>query len=94
MARLSETLVAFARWCLCGFETAIAFVGEKWAFLVPFSGAEVMAVSVVPCWGRAVVSLVSTSLCFCVLCAILFALLSPMWVRARNSSPWGTVLIV
>ena len=36
-----------ARW----FETAIAFAGEKWAFLVRFLGAEVMAVSVVPCWG-------------------------------------------
>ena len=94
MARLSETLVAFARWCLCGFETAIAFVVEKWVFLAPFSGAEVMAVSVVPCWGRAVVSSVSTSPCFCVLCAILFALLGLMWVRARNSSPWGTVVIV
>ena len=32
VARWCETLVAFARWCLCGFETAIAFAGEKWAF--------------------------------------------------------------
>ena len=40
-----------ARW----FETAIAFAGEKWAFLVRFLGAEVMAVSASP--GR------------CVLCA-------------------------
>ena len=60
--RLSETLVAFARWCLRGIETAIAFAGEKWAFLVQFSGAKVMAVSAVPCWGRAVVLLVSRSL--------------------------------
>ena len=87
VARWFETLVAFACLCLCGFETAIAFAGEKWAFLVRFSGAKVMAVSVVPCWGRAVVLLVSTSPCFCVLCAKLVALLSLMWVRARKSSP-------
>ena len=29
VARWCETLVAFARWCLCGVETAIAFAGEK-----------------------------------------------------------------
>ena len=29
VARLSETIVAFARWYLCGIETAIAFAGEK-----------------------------------------------------------------
>ena len=75
---LSETTVAFAHWCLCGVETVVAFAGEKWAFLVRFSGAEVMAVSAVPCWGRAVVLLVSTSPCFCVLCAVFVAL------RAHN----------
>ena len=32
-------------------ETAIAFAGEKWVFLVHFSGAEVMQVSRLPCWG-------------------------------------------
>ena len=32
-------------------------------------------------------SLVSTSPCFCVLCAIFFALPSLMWVRARKGSP-------
>ena len=32
-------------------ETAIAFTGAKWVFLVHFSGAEVMPVSGVPCWG-------------------------------------------
>ena len=31
--------------------------------------------------------LVSTSPCFCVLCAKLVALLGLMWVRARKSSP-------
>ena len=86
-AWLSETPVAFARWYMCGTETAIAFAGEKWAFLVQFSGAKVMAVSAVPCWGRAVVLLVSTSPCFCVLCAMFVALLALMWVRARKSSP-------
>ena len=45
VARLSETPVAFARLCLCGFETAIAFAGENWVFLVCFSGAEVVPVS-------------------------------------------------
>ena len=60
-ARLSETPVAFARVCLCGVETAIAFAGEKWVFLVHFPGAEVTPVSPVLCWGRAVVLLVSTS---------------------------------
>ena len=49
-ARLFETGVAFARVCLCGIETVIAFACEKWVFLVQFSGAEVMSVSVVPCW--------------------------------------------
>ena len=75
VARLSETAVAFARVCLCGVETAIAFAGtgrastetavafagEKWAFLVQFLVAEVTPVSVIPCWGCAVVLLVSTS---------------------------------
>ena len=82
-----ETPVAFARWCLCGFETAIAFAAEKWAVLVRFSGAEVTSVSAFPCWGRAVVLLVSPSPCFCVLCAMFVALLGLMWVRARKSSP-------
>ena len=61
VARLSETPVAFARVCLCGVETAIAFAGEKGVFLVHFPGAEVTPVSPVLCWGRAVVLLVSTS---------------------------------
>ena len=87
VARWCETAIAFACLCLCGFETAIAFAGEKWAFLVQFVGTKVMAVSVVPCWGRAVVLLVSMSLCFCVLCATFVALLGLMWVRARKSSP-------
>ena len=43
-----------------------------------FSGAKAMAVSAVPCSGRAVVLLVSTSPCFCVLCAVFVAL------RAHN----------
>ena len=49
-ARLFETGVAFARVCLCGVETAIAFACEKWVFLVRFLGAVVMPVSAVPCW--------------------------------------------
>ena len=60
VARWFETIVAFARWCLCGTETAIAFAGENWAFLVQLSGAVVMSVSQLP---RG-----------CVLCAKKFAL--------------------
>ena len=58
-ARWCETSITFARLCLCGIETAVAFAGEKWAFLVQFVNAKVMAVSAVPCWGRAVVIVVS-----------------------------------
>ena len=86
-SRWFETIVAFARLCLCGIETAIAFAGEKWAFLVQFVGAEVIAVSAVPFWGCAEVLLVSTPPCFCVLYAKYFALLGLMWARARKSSP-------
>ena len=71
---MSETPIAFARWCLCGIETAIAFAGEKWAFLAQFSGAEVLSVSAVPCWGRAVVLSVSRSPRCRALCAKKFAL--------------------
>ena len=67
--RWFETIVAFARLCVCGIETVIAFAGEKWAFLVHFLGAVVMAVSEFPCWGCAVVLLVSTSSCCRAFCA-------------------------
>ena len=91
-ARLSETHVAFARACLRGFETdvtfagagrastetGVAFAGEKRAFLVHFSVAVVMPVSAVPCWGRAVVVLVSMSPRCRAWCAIFFALLGLM----------------
>ena len=70
---MSETAIAFARLCLCGVETVVAFVGagravtetggafaaEKWVFLAWFSVAEVMVVSMVAVWGRAVVMAVS-----------------------------------
>ena len=59
VARLSETPVAFARVCLCGVETAIAFAGEKWAFLVRISVAEVTVVSMGAVQGRALVMVVS-----------------------------------
>ena len=51
LARWFETAVAFAGAGRASIETAIAFAGEKWAFLMHFSGAEVMPVSAVPCWG-------------------------------------------
>ena len=122
VARLSETPVAFARSCLCGIETTIAFAGEKWAFLVQFVGAEVMAVSTLAVQGRAVVMMVSrwsasavaevslvsaVPCCGCAevmpvsmspycraSCATFVALLALMRVRARKSSPCGTVVIV
>ena len=87
-ARLSETPVAFAGAGRASTETAIAFAGAKWAFSVQFSGAEVMPVSMVAVWGRALVmvvsrwpasvaaevSLVASSPRACVLCAKKFAL--------------------
>ena len=74
VVRWFETVVAFARLCLCGVETAIACAGVKWAFLLQFGGAEVMAVSEFPCWGRAVVLLVSMSLRCRAVCAKFFPL--------------------
>ncbi len=74
LGRLSETVVAFAGAGRASTETTIAFVGAKWVFLVHLSGAEAMPVSRLPCWGRAVVLLVSTSLCCCASCAKKFAL--------------------
>ena len=73
-ARLPETVIAFARSYPCGIETVIAFAGAKWVFLVQFSGAEVMVVSMVAVQGRAVVLSVSKSPCCRVSCAKKFAL--------------------
>ena len=97
VGRWFETVIAFACLCLWGIETAVAFAGGKWAFLVQFLGAEVMPVSVVPCWGRAVVSGVSMSPCLCVLCAKFFALHVPgvgasakkFALRRKNGSKWA-----
>ena len=55
----TETVIAFARLRLRGIETGVAFAGEKWAFLEWFSVAEVMVVSTVAVWGRALVMVVS-----------------------------------
>ena len=63
-ARLSETAIAFACAGRAVTETAVAFAGENWTFLVQFSGAVVMSVSQLP---RG-----------CVLCAKKFALLGLM----------------
>ena len=68
-----ETTIAFARAGRAPIETPIAFAGEKWAFWVRFSVAEVMVVSrwpasavaevmvvsMVAVWGRALVMVVS-----------------------------------
>ena len=48
---LRETGVTFARAGSAPNETAIAFAGEKWAFWVRFSVAEVMVVSTVAVQG-------------------------------------------
>ena len=87
LARWFETAIAFACLCLCGIETVIAFAGEKWAFLVQYLGRRGVVGFIGPVLGRAVVLSVSTSPCFCVLCAKFVALLSRMWARARKSSP-------
>ena len=84
---LTETVIAFAGVGRALTETAIAFAGVKWAFLVHFSGAEAMPVSEFPCWGRAVVLLVSTSPCCRASCAKKFALRRCAIVKARKSSP-------
>ena len=59
LGRLSETVVAFAGAGRASTETAIAFAGAKWVFVLHFLGAEAMPVSRLPCWGRAVVMVVS-----------------------------------
>ena len=59
LGRLSETPVAFAGAGRASTETVVAFVGAKWAFLVHFSVAVVLPVSMVAVWGRAVVPAVS-----------------------------------
>ena len=70
---MSETAIAFAHLCLWGIETAIAFAGtgrassetgiafagEKWVFLVRFSLALVLPVSMGVVHGRALVMVVS-----------------------------------
>ena len=55
--------------------------------LARISGAEVMLVSRLPCWGRAVVLLVSTSPRCRASCAKKFALRRCVIVEARKSSP-------
>ena len=70
-----ETGIAFARSCACGVETGVAFAGEKWAFLMRFSVALVIAVSRWPASAVAVVMAVSQLPRGCVLCVKKFALL-------------------
>ena len=96
-----ETAIAFACAGRAPIETGIAFAGEKWVFFVHFSVAVVSSVSTlavqgralvssVSCWPASVaaeVSLVSTSPRHSCLCAKKFALLGPVRMRARKSSP-------
>ena len=74
VGRLSETVIAFAGAGRASTETAVAFAGAKWPFLVQLSGAEVMVVSMVGVQGRAVVLLVSMSPCCLASCAKKFSL--------------------
>ena len=73
-----ETGVAFARAGRASDETDIAFAGEKWAFLMRFSVAEVMVVSRWPASAVALVMAVSQLPRGCVLRAKKFALLGLM----------------
>ena len=98
-----ETAVAFARSYVPGVETAIAFAGGKWAFLVRILFALVLSVSTVAVQGRAVAmgvscwpasvaaeaSLVSKLPCRSILCAKKFALFGPCPSRviAPNEAP-------
>ena len=86
-----ETAIAFARSYVPGVETAIAFAGGNWVFLLCFSVAVVLSVSTVAvqgcavamgvsCWPASVAaeaSLVSKLPCRSILCAKKFALLGP-----------------
>ena len=72
--RLSETPVAFAGAGRASTETVVAFAGEKWAFLACFSGAEVMPVSRLLCWGASSGDGGFTVAACCALCAKKFAL--------------------
>ena len=69
-------------------ETVIAFAGAKWVFLVQFSGAEVMVVSMVAVQGRAVVLLVSKSPRCRASCAKKFAL------RAQNTPKSALICVL
>ena len=71
---VTETGIAFAGAGRASIETVIAFAGAKWVFLVRFSGAEVMVVSMVAVQGRAVVLSVSKSPRCRASCAKKFAL--------------------
>ena len=75
---MRETGVAFAGAGRASDETDIAFAGEKKLFWARFSVAEVMVVSTVAVWGRALVMAVSTSPRHSCLCAKKFALLGLM----------------
>ena len=93
-----ETAIAFASSHVRRVETAIAFAGEKRAFLMQLSGAEVMAVSMGAVQRRAVVTvvsrwpvsvaaevlLVSKLARRCVLCAKKFALRGLVCVSAKK----------
>ena len=83
MAWLSETAIAFAGADRASTETPVAFAGAIWAFLAQFWGAEVMPVSAVPYWGRAVVMVVSMSPRCCASCANKFAR------RSKNVPKWA-----
>ena len=102
----TETGIAFAGAGRASTETGIAFAGEKWAFLVRFSVALVMVVSMVAFQRRALVmmvsrwpasvaaevSLVSTSPRGCVCARKSSPCVAWWWVSARKSSPFVFIM--
>ena len=85
--RLSETAIAFAGAGRVATETGIAFAGEKWVYLVRFSGVLVTVVSTVAVQGRAVVMAVSYWPISAV-AVVLVVSMSP-WCRASRAKKFA-----
>ena len=86
-ARLCETVITFAGAGRVSTETGIAFAGEKWVYLVRFSGVLVTVVSTVAVQGRAVVMAVSYWPISAV-AVVLVVSMSP-WCRASRAKKFA-----
>ena len=84
---MSETAIAFAGAGRVATETGIAFAGEKWVYLVRFSGVLVTVVSTVAVQGRAVVMAVSYWPISAV-AVVLVVSMSP-WCRASRAKKFA-----